>query len=72
MDIGCGDGFFISTLSKEYPNLICIGVDINFTKENLISLINQGLYSGIIFLQNCCRSTESNKECRPDSINGYY
>jgi len=33
MDVGCGDAYFIASLKRKYPNLNCIGVDINFTEE---------------------------------------
>lgn len=37
LDIGCGDCYFIGRLSEEFPNLNCIGIDINFTDEQIES-----------------------------------
>jgi SAM-dependent methyltransferase len=44
IDVGCGDAFFIAELSKRYPNLVCVGVDINFKQDDIAYL--QTLYTG--------------------------
>lgn len=33
MDVGCGDAYFIATLKRKFPQINCVGVDINFTPE---------------------------------------
>ena len=41
VDIGCGDVFFIGSLSSEFSNLNCIGVDINFTNDYIKSFTDK-------------------------------
>jgi 2-polyprenyl-3-methyl-5-hydroxy-6-metoxy-1,4-benzoquinol methylase len=38
LDVGCGDAYFIAKLNEIYPNLICIGVDINFSEHDIQKL----------------------------------
>ncbi len=38
LDVGCGDAYFIAKLNEVYPNLICIGVDINFSAQDIQKL----------------------------------
>lgn len=53
MDVGCGDAYFIATLKKQFPNINCMGVDINFTEEikntlkSTYSDVNLSLYSTV-------------------------
>lgn len=37
-DIGCGDAYFIAKLSRQFPNIQGVGVDINFTDDDLQSI----------------------------------
>lgn len=38
LDVGCGDGFVIETLSRRYPSARCTGVDTGFTSGELVTL----------------------------------
>lgn len=37
-DIGCGDAYFIAKLCRQFPHFKGVGVDVNFTDEDLISI----------------------------------
>lgn len=59
VDVGCGDAFFIAELSKRYPNLVCVGVDINFKQDDIAYLTS--LYTGAsITLYNTLSEARAN------------
>jgi 2-polyprenyl-3-methyl-5-hydroxy-6-metoxy-1,4-benzoquinol methylase len=37
-DIGCGDAYFLANLCREFPNIKGVGVDINFTGQDIIDI----------------------------------
>lgn len=37
-DIGCGDAFFISQIKRDFPNVTCVGIDINFNTSLIENL----------------------------------
>lgn len=37
-DVGCGDAYFIARLCKEFPHIHGVGVDINFTDEDILEI----------------------------------